>query len=144
MIPPVIPPRTPLLARAAQRSPVPAPVLVRAADPAIVYGLCTVGEAGRILDKHCFTALGWHPGTRLSLTCLNSGTVLAQVSPDGPVAITAGHFFRVPHPLRRRVGLSVGDRPLLVGHPRHGLLIHPPAALEALCAASLNDLGAAR
>jgi hypothetical protein len=39
--------------------------------------------------------------------------------------------------LRRRVNLLIGQRALLIGHrTRRVLLIHPPAALDELCATS--------
>ncbi|MEV2226860.1 hypothetical protein AB0E01_44560 [Nocardia vinacea] len=44
----------------------------------VVYGMCTVGEAGRVLDKHAFATLGWRPGARLELTCLESCVLLAR------------------------------------------------------------------
>ncbi|UGT69594.1 hypothetical protein LTT66_05215 [Nocardia gipuzkoensis] len=98
------------------------------------------GEAGRVLDKHAFTALGWRPDTRLELACLDSGVLSARPTVDGPVAMTAGGFFRIPYRLRRRVSLFIGDRALLIGHRvSQRLLIHPPAALDELCAPSLNQ-----
>ncbi|MGY1943902.1 hypothetical protein [Nocardia asiatica] len=55
--------------------------------------------------------------------------------------MTEGGYFRVPYRLRRRVGLLIGQRTLLIGHrSRRALLIHPPAALDELCAASLRLL----
>ncbi|WP_157128740.1 hypothetical protein [Nocardia amamiensis] len=62
MIAPVVPPQSRLQA---QLSATP---VVRTADQSIIYGMCTVGETGRVVDKHAFTELGWRPGLRLELT----------------------------------------------------------------------------
>ncbi|MFR9774018.1 hypothetical protein [Nocardia sp. SC052] len=143
MIAPVVPPQSPL--QELIHGPLSATPVVRTADRNIVYGMCTVGEAGRVLDKHVFTELGWRPGMRLELTCLDSGVLSARPVVDGPVAMTTGGFFRIPYRLRRRVSLFIGDRALLIGRrTRNHLLIHPPAALDELCAASLRALERAR
>jgi hypothetical protein len=139
VIAPVIPPQSPL--QELIYGPHVTNRMVRTADGDLVYGLCTVGDGGRVLDKHTVAALDWRPGTRLELTRLDAGVLLARKSPDGHTVIAAGGYFRVPYRLRRQVGLLVGDRTLLIGHRiRNQLLIHPPAALDELCAASLRLL----
>ncbi|MGY1898312.1 hypothetical protein [Nocardia gipuzkoensis] len=141
MIAPVIPPQSRL--QELVHGPLVTNRVVRPADDDLVYGLCCVGDGGRILDKHAFAALGWRPGMRLELTCLDAGVLLARPVPEGGIAMTAGGYFRVPYRLRRRVSLLIGQRTLLIGHrTRRVLLIHPPAALEELCAASLRLLKA--
>ncbi|WP_051174955.1 hypothetical protein [Nocardia exalbida] len=141
MIAPVIPPQSSL--QELIYGPQVTNRAVRPADDDLVYGLCSVGDGGRILDKITFTALGWRPGMRLELTCLEAGVLLARPVPEGGIAMTEGGYFRVPYRLRRRVSLSIGQRALLIGHrTRRALLIHPPAALEELCAASLRLLKA--
>jgi len=50
MIVPVIPPQSPL--QELIHGPVAAPPLVRTANPEIVYGICTLGESGCLLDRH--------------------------------------------------------------------------------------------
>ncbi|MEV6336573.1 hypothetical protein AB0M12_17860 [Nocardia vinacea] len=143
MIAPVIPPQAPL--QELIHGPLPESRTVRPADGDVVYGICTLGDGGRVLDKLGFAALDWRPGTRLELTCLDAGVLLARPSRDGHTVIATGGYFRIPYRLRRQVSLFVGDRALLIGHrARKQLLIHPPAALDELCAASLRLLEVAR
>ncbi|WP_433621040.1 hypothetical protein [Nocardia sp. CA-120079] len=143
MIAPVIPPQSPL--QELIHGPLPERQTVRPADGDVVYGICTLGDGGRVLDKLGFAALDWRPGTCLELTRLDAGVLLARPALDGNTAIAAGGYFRIPYRLRRQVSLFVGDRTLLIGHrARKQLLIHPPAALDELCAASLRLLEAVR
>ncbi|MGY4101231.1 hypothetical protein ACW2Q0_16980 [Nocardia sp. R16R-3T] len=142
MITPVIPPQSPL--QELIHGPV-STTSTRVANSEVVYGVCTVGEAGRVIDKHAYAVLDWRPGTRLELSCLDAGVLLARPAADGPVLVTAGGFFRIPYRLQRRVSLFIGERALLIGHrTRNQLLIHPPVALDELCAASLRVLEAVR
>ncbi|MFF0532789.1 hypothetical protein ACFYT3_31000 [Nocardia amikacinitolerans] len=141
MIAPVIPPQSSL--QELVHGPLVTNRLVRPADDDLAYGICSVGDGGRILDKVIFAALDWRPGIRLDLSCLDAGVLLARPVPEGRIAMTEGGYFRVPYRLRRRVSLLIGQRVLLIGHrSRRVLLIHPPAALDELCAASLRLLKA--
>ncbi|WP_329408245.1 hypothetical protein OG563_38590 [Nocardia vinacea] len=143
MIAPVIPPQSSL--QELIHGPLPESPMVRPADGDVVYGICTVGDGGRVLDKLGFAALDWRPGARLELTRLDAGVLLARPALDGDTVIATGGYFRIPYRLRRQVSLFVGDRTLLIGHrTRKQLLIHPPAALDELCAASLRLLEAVR
>lgn len=54
MIVPVIPPQSPL--QELIHGPA-APPLVRTANPEIVYGICTLGGSGRVLDRHIYQVL---------------------------------------------------------------------------------------
>ncbi|WP_280249570.1 hypothetical protein [Nocardia abscessus] len=57
--------------------------------------------------------------------------------------MTEGGYFPIPYRLRHRIGLLIGQRTLLIRHrSRRVLLIHPPAALDELYAASLRLLKA--
>ncbi|MCC3311447.1 MULTISPECIES: hypothetical protein [Nocardia] len=136
VIAPVIPPQTPLqqLIEGA-RFPHPSPVRVPSAD--VMYGMSTVGEAGRVLDRKVFAGLGWAPGTRLTVRCDDHGVLVASADPEGSVLVREG-FVRIPYRQRRRVNLFVGDRVLLLGRQtRQRLAIAPPAAMEELFAAGL-------
>ncbi|WP_083864698.1 hypothetical protein [Nocardia brevicatena] len=139
MIPALIPPQAPL--DQLVHGPAPIPPAHHVADGDVVYGVCTVGEAGRILDRHVFTTLGWHPGTRLDIDPTDDALLVGRL-PSGPIRITADGFFRVPFRQRRRVHLFVGDRVLLIGRRSSGrLLLYPPAALNNLLGARLALLG---
>lgn len=139
MIAPVVPPLSPL--QELIHGPLITERPVRPADGEVVYGICTIGDGGRVLDKITFAALNWHSGISLQLTCMDGGVVLARPVPHGDVVVAAGRYFRIPYRLRRQVSLFIGDRALLIGHrSRNQLLILPPAALDQLCAASLKLL----
>ncbi|MGW6729633.1 hypothetical protein ACWF9G_27345 [Nocardia sp. NPDC055029] len=139
MIEPVIPPQSSLQERL--HGPLPVSVIPRTADPEIVYGIAVVNHAGRVADHAVFSALGWSPGTRLTVSCPEDRLILMRASPDGSVEMNAGGFFRVPFRKRRRVGLLEGDRVLLVAHRGHRrLLIHPPAVLDGLMSQSRRIL----
>ena len=84
MIPALIPPQAPLDQLVHGSAPV-APAH-RVADGDVVYGICTVGEAGRILDHHLFAALGWAPGTRLHIDVTDDALLVGQLL-DGPVHV---------------------------------------------------------
>ena len=141
MIAPVIPPQSTL--QGLIHGPLASTRAIGPVDDNLVIGVCTVGDGGRVLDKIAFTALDLSSGTRIDLTCLDSGVLLVRPAPDGAAAVTEGGFFRVPYRLRRRVSLSIGARALLIGHRgRRALLIHPPSALGMLCAPSLQLLTA--
>ncbi|WP_216915363.1 hypothetical protein [Nocardia noduli] len=91
------------------------------------------------MDRTVFTALEWQPGIRLELTCLDAGALLARPAFDGKLVFAEGGYFRVPYRLRRRIRLDIGDRALLIAHrTSRQLLIHPPAALDELCAPSIT------
>ncbi|MEV4241263.1 MULTISPECIES: hypothetical protein [unclassified Nocardia] len=98
MIAAVIPPHSPL--QELIHGHLPTSRTVRPADGDVVYGICTLGDGGRVLDKLGFAALDWRPGTRLELTCLDAGVLLARPAIDGHTVIAAGGYFRIPalHP----------------------------------------------
>jgi len=140
VIAPVIPPQSPLQ-ELLSGPRVTYPPAVPARNSHLQYGLSTVGSGGRVVDRAVFTALDWQPGTRLSLMCLDAGILLARPAPDGDIAFADSSYLRVPYRLRRRIGLQIGDRALLIAHrTHHELLIHSPAALDQLCAPSIATL----
>ncbi|MEU1526108.1 hypothetical protein ABZ413_28330 [Nocardia rhamnosiphila] len=86
------------------KAPEPAPI----PHDDVLYGISTVGEAGRALDQYVMTALDWLPGTRLEIQPLDD-LLLVGMAADGPVHVTADRYFRIPFRQRRRVGLLVGS-----------------------------------
>lgn len=139
MIAPIVPPQAPLqeLLHGSLTPPVP----VRTADGDIVYGMSTVGDGGRVLDRQLIARLGWLPGTRLDIRCDQHGVLVVAPNNDGAAVVTVQEFFRVPYRLRRRVSLFIGDRVLLIGRRSRNLLaVHPPAAMDELFAASMRLL----
>ncbi|WP_225732445.1 MULTISPECIES: hypothetical protein [unclassified Nocardia] len=139
MITPIVPPQAPL--QELIHGPIAYPVPVRGSSDDLVYGMSTVGEAGRILDRQLFRKLGWRPGKRLNIRCSEHGVLLVAPARDGAAAVTHDEFFRVHYRLRRRVNLFIGDRVLLIGRvSRSRLVVHPPAAMDELFAESVRLL----
>ncbi|WP_156055775.1 hypothetical protein [Nocardia sp. NRRL WC-3656] len=136
MIAPVIPPQTPLQQLIHGPHPLP-PLSVSPPDADLVVGMVTVGEAGRVLDRKVFAALGWQLGDRLSLRCDDHGVLVASGDHEGPILMRDG-FIRIPYRQRRCVQLFIGDRVLLLGRrTRERLAIVAPAAMETLFAPGL-------
>ncbi|WP_280453971.1 hypothetical protein [Nocardia brasiliensis] len=131
LVPPAIPPLTPIaeLIETLRTAPPPAAEPI---DRNIVYRTCTVGDAGRIHDKHLLTALGWPAGTTLAIRYCGDGVVLICPDEHGEARVSANHQFRIPYRQRRVTDLNIGDNVLLVAHPdNQQLAIYPPTALHA-------------
>ncbi len=140
VIPPLIPPQTPLEQRS--RGPLPGPPEpAPGPDDDILFGVSTLGEAGRVLDRYLMSALEWAPGTHLQIPPLDD-LLLAGPSPDGPVRVTAEGYFRIPFRQRRRVGLLIGHRVLLTG-PHHQTRTTPHCVTTAI-RPRVNDFHPAR
>ncbi|MFI9504762.1 hypothetical protein [Nocardia sp. NPDC052566] len=81
------------------------------------------------------------PETRLDMRCDKHGILVLGPAPDGVAVVTRDEFFRIPYRVRRRVGLFIGDRVLLIGRrSRNRLAIHPPAAMDELFDVTLRLL----
>lgn len=105
-----------------------------------VYGLATLDRYGRLADRTVLRALHWGPGHPLALT-LVSGSVLVVAHHDAKAHVGNDGYLRLPVGVRRAVRLVPGDRVLLVADPPAGrLLLHPPAALDALLDAHHNAI----
>lgn len=106
------------------------PLIMRTATT--VYGVAALDCNGRIADGHVLRSLAWTSGQRLAPQ-LAGVSVLIVADPRGPVQIGRAGHLRLPVSLRRACHLVAGDRVLLVADPPNGkLLVHPPAALDAL------------
>ncbi|PXX61794.1 hypothetical protein DFR70_108352 [Nocardia tenerifensis] len=116
LVPPAIPPLTPIAELIENLRSAPAPVR-EPIDSNIVYSMCTVGDAGRIHDKHLLTALGWNIGTRLDIGCDPDSVVIVHPTEHGHTHMSTAHQFRIPFRQRRITDLNVGDKVLLVAHP---------------------------
>ncbi|MBF6224241.1 hypothetical protein IU470_03790 [Nocardia abscessus] len=120
--------------------------VVRPADGDVVYGLCTVGDGGRVLDKITFRRPGLAAGYLAGADLPGCRVLLARPTSDGAIVITAGGYFRIPYRLRRQASLFIGKRALLIGHRTHNRLLNYPPAMTSLTAsaASAETVAAAR
>ncbi|MGW0358536.1 hypothetical protein ACWDXV_30470 [Nocardia nova] len=138
MITPVIPPQDPLqeLVHGPALRPAPRP----AADPDLRFAISTVGEGGRVVSRHLFTALEWQPAQRLRLQVDESGSLAVVPDPDGPITHKGGYLC-VPYRWRRRMNLAIGEQVLMVARlSTHRLILHPTAVVHQLLAPTLRLL----
>jgi len=117
----------------------PLPSLIPRRTAAIVYGLSTLDDRGRLADRTIMQALGWTAGLGLDIT-ETRGLLVIHSQEYGGFHVTGQGYLRVPAPLRHRCGLQTGDPVLLAADPRQGqLVVYPPAALDALIAGQAAD-----
>ncbi|MDP9641480.1 hypothetical protein J2S53_001425 [Actinopolyspora lacussalsi] len=99
-----------------------------------VFGMGRVDASGRVGDRAVVAALGWGRDQRCELGVL-AGSVLLRAHPDGLYGLSGPGYVVVPARARSRCGINPGDRVLLAGSPRQGvLLVHPPVVVEAALA----------
>ena len=129
-----------------RRPPPPLPGVAAARAGSVVYGMAAVDCRGRVADRVVLRALGWQPGTPLEFRH-SAGRLLVRARPDGVFQVTGQGHLRLPTAVRHCCGLVSGDRVLLAADPVEGLLVvHPPAALDAVlagCHGQLPNGGAA-
>lgn len=124
----------------ARRPPLPLPVLPTPRAGTLVYGLAAIDNSGRIADRTVIRALGWGPGTRLHIREA-SGVIVVRLDRQGVFTVTGQGHLHLPAAVRHLCGLTAGDRVLLAANPADGLLVvHPPAALDAMVVAVHADL----
>ena len=145
-----VPPRLPVLSRPGSGAPsrtagASLPVTELSALPrtgSLRYGMGRVDSSGRVLDRSLVDALGWGRGDRLHLT-LVAGSVVVHRHPTGVFTLTSQRYLVLPAPVRKRCGLTTGERVLLAADPRHGIVVvHPLSALDTMITAyhaSLQD-----
>lgn len=100
-----------------------------------VYGMSVMDGRGRIADIMVVRALGWTPQTRLGMR-ERGGLLIIGADADGVFRLTGEGHLRLLAAVRRWCGIHSGDRLLLVAEPELGrLVVHPPAALDAIVTA---------
>ncbi|TVT15502.1 AbrB/MazE/SpoVT family DNA-binding domain-containing protein [Amycolatopsis acidiphila] len=96
--------------------------------------MSTMDCRGRITDRAIVAALGWRPGTLMTIRQARA-LLLIRTDLHGTSGVTPQGHLRLPAALRHASQLSPGDRLLLAAYPSHDLLIvQPPAALDELLA----------
>lgn len=89
MISPVTPPQSPL--QELIHGPLPTARTVRPANGDVVYGICSLGDGGRVLDKFGFATLDCRPGTRPGLTRLPLECWHDRLRTDTPPSLRVGN-----------------------------------------------------
>ncbi|WP_035862711.1 AbrB/MazE/SpoVT family DNA-binding domain-containing protein [Cryptosporangium arvum] len=98
--------------------------------------MTALDDSGRILDRGVLSALGWGSGMRLTVG-ERGGLIVVAADPAGACRVTSQGFVVLPVALRHWCGLRRGDRVLVVVDPGRGwMVVHPPAALEAMVSAA--------
>jgi bifunctional DNA-binding transcriptional regulator/antitoxin component of YhaV-PrlF toxin-antitoxin module len=99
-----------------------------------VYVVSAVDKSGRVADRNVVRAMGWAPGTRVSIR-ERDGTILVAPACDGVHRIDDRGHLLLPLAVRRWCHLTAGDRLLLAADPAAGVLVgHCFAVLDRLLA----------
>jgi hypothetical protein len=99
-----------------------------------IYQLSTMDEWGRVVARVAIQAVGWQPGTPLTMTG-RAGLIEVVADPAGPRRLTRQGHLRVPLALRRWHHLQAGSQILVVGDATAGrLVLHPLAVVDTLIA----------
>lgn len=114
----------------------PLPRLDQPVRPTKVCGVSTLDSSGRIADAAVVPTLGWTLGASLDMQ-VRDGLVVITPHPDAVFVLSHPWHLRLPAAVRRRCGLRIGDRVLLVADPpAERLVVHSPAAIEAMLAST--------
>jgi hypothetical protein len=100
---------------------------------ALQHGLAPLDASGRLYEARVFTALGWGPGTVVSVADHPRGLLLTRsAAGPGPQLDRRGRL-KLPLAQRRRLRVGVGDPVWLAADTDAGLvLVSSCAALDAL------------
>ena len=135
---PLVPPRTRPGGKSSNRrltsghQVVPLPRVTAVRERSSVYGFAVVNDRGRIAAQCLVQALGWQPGTLLSIR-ERAGLVVVTADAGGGSRLTSDGHVRLPVTIRRWCGLDADCRVLLAADPAEGrLVVHPAAALDAM------------
>lgn len=112
----------------------PLTTLPRDRESDICYGFARLDRDGRMHTRAVTPALGWQPGATFSATSSGLSIVFAE-SPDGRLTLDKEWHLRIPLALRESRRLASGVGVLLAADPsKRQLVVHPPAALDAIIA----------
>jgi bifunctional DNA-binding transcriptional regulator/antitoxin component of YhaV-PrlF toxin-antitoxin module len=101
-----------------------------------IYALAKIDHRGRVTDAAIERALGWPPGTRLSIQ-ETGGVIVVSADDRGVFTLSSQGHVCLPQPVRRWCQLDTGDQVLLVvGQAADRLLVYPAAKLDELLADS--------
>ena len=112
-----------------------APPAPERAGSAAVFGLSAVDCHGRINDRSILRSLGWVGGLRLAIQ-ERAGLIVVVAEPGGVFCVSRQGYLQLPAVVRGWCGLAAGDRVFLaVDAGRSRMVVHPPAAIEAMVVA---------
>jgi hypothetical protein len=101
----------------------------------LLLGTAVVDRSGRVRDRALLTALGWAEGTRLEIR-IAPGTAVLGRSADGAFQIDGRDQVVLPAATRALLGITTGQRVVLVALTDADLLlVHPVAVAAAWIAA---------
>lgn len=102
-------------------------------------GIAAVDRSGRVKEQVLVSALGWNAHDRLSTEISQDRVVLRRTS-DGPFRIDSRQQVFLPAGNRALLGISTGDRVVLVAVPeRDELIIHPVSVITDLLSAYYTE-----
>ncbi|HZM74097.1 MAG TPA: hypothetical protein VFC19_00135 [Candidatus Limnocylindrales bacterium] len=126
--------------RGAGRRPLTLPHLPALRGPKqVTCAFTAIDVHGRLAAPALLHLLGWGPGTMLEVAD-RGGLLLLMVSDLGTQTVTARLHVGLPAHVRHWHRLTAGTRLLLVADVDAArLVVHPPAALEAMIICCPND-----
>jgi bifunctional DNA-binding transcriptional regulator/antitoxin component of YhaV-PrlF toxin-antitoxin module len=100
-----------------------------------LLGTAVVDRSGRVRDRTLLTALGWAEGMRLEIR-MAPGTAVLSRSADGAFQVDGRDQVVLPAATRALLGITPGQRVVLVAMPDTDLLfVHPVTVAAAWIAA---------
>lgn len=98
------------------------------------YAIAAVDDRGRIAARPLLHDVDFPAGTTVAIR-EQAGLLVVTADPAGSSAVSPQGHLRLAAPVRHRYGLLAGSRVLLVAdRDNRRLIIHPPAALDAMVA----------
>ncbi|WP_143021424.1 hypothetical protein [Prauserella marina] len=115
-----------------QTKSLPVAALLESVQSSALYFVVTTMDArGRLADRSPLRALGWTPGSAITITAVGRAVIAATRS-AGPNAITHQGHLRLPAPIRHACRLDTGARLLVAASPVRDLLaVYPGSSVEA-------------
>jgi AbrB family looped-hinge helix DNA binding protein len=102
-----------------------APLPVRRSSSTELLSVAAIDRSGRFSVRRQVAALGWKPGSSLGFNVSPTAVLIRQTKPGRYRIHARGQLF-LPSGARALLGLSGGDRVVVVAMPDHGALLVQP------------------